>query len=561
MLRCWLAFIALFALAVTPAHATPASEKLEAILAPLVGEPLGPFVLSPDVKAERHRITLHLRATDGGRDAHIELRHPGRRGHSVGSFAVNVRASFSQARTAARHARLDAIQQVLAHLERGDPGTLGPSMSAPHPNRWLSLFPQVPLALGGISLVALLLGWLRAGRPVPGFKLQHLIPAAIQVTLYTYWSLYVSTVSARFVDIAAQLLFAYAVDLGIAAIRGRRWRLTFGPLPIVFSTNLFVWFANPVEQCAVIVFALVSKAWITRRTGGHIFNPSAFGISVLAAATLLLPGVFGWGSPTPDTEMNIPPNMVELMLVLALAAQLRFPIVLVPLGAVAGLGLFQTLGLRPPNPWWPATLLILLLFSTDPRTLPRTNPGRLLFGLLFGVAIGSLSWFLTSQRTPDVYAKVLPIPLLNLLAPRLDAWADRLHEAWCAFWQRLATFGRLGPLRHMTATLTPAHNRLHVAGWVLLAILSVRTQKARAFQTLTHWTHETPHITAAEPLGFPDCDLNPVWCEPFSFVGEARMWLAARSEQPPDPPHRLADPPKDAPSLSTPPGVPRPRTQ
>lgn len=135
---------------------------------------------------------------------------------------------------------------------------------------------------------------------------------------------------------------------------------------------------------------------------------------------------------------------------------------------------------------------------------------------------------------PDVYAKVLPIPLLNLLAPRLDAWAGRLHAGWCALWDRLATFGRLGPVRHMSAALTPAHNRLHVAAWVLLAVVSVRAQKPGAFQTLTHWTHETPHIAVAEPLAFPDCRLNPVWCEPFSFVGEVRMWWAARPGRPPE---------------------------
>ena len=43
---------------------------------------------------------------------------------------------------------------------------------------------------------------------------------------------------------SAQLLFAYAFDMLLAWSRGEEYVLGFGPFPIVFSTNLFLWFKD-----------------------------------------------------------------------------------------------------------------------------------------------------------------------------------------------------------------------------------------------------------------------------------------------------------------------------
>jgi hypothetical protein len=42
--------------------------------------------------------------------------------------------------------------------------------------------------------------------------------------------------------IAAQLLFAYAFDMLLGWSRRDTYTLGFGPFPVIFSINLFLWF-------------------------------------------------------------------------------------------------------------------------------------------------------------------------------------------------------------------------------------------------------------------------------------------------------------------------------
>jgi hypothetical protein len=41
---------------------------------------------------------------------------------------------------------------------------------------------------------------------------------------------------------AGQLLFAYAFDMLLGWSRRERYTLGFGPFPVIFSINLFLWF-------------------------------------------------------------------------------------------------------------------------------------------------------------------------------------------------------------------------------------------------------------------------------------------------------------------------------
>lgn len=508
------------AASVAEAGERPLEAEVRALLDPVWGTDLGGGMVLDEIDAQSHQIALVLHDGEGRRAARVVLKHPERQGHRVGSFSASLQTSFSQIRTERDRQTLDAIHAVVRTVDRRDPGDLGRQLRPAHPHPWLWRGVRAWRWLPAAVLALVILGWTRRDQLQWVLRPNHLVPAMIQCTLYTYWWLYTSPVQSRFVDIAAQLAFAYGFEGLLRWSRGRTWQVSLGPVPVVLSTNLFVWFSQPWLQCTAIAIALFTKEFV-HRDGRHIFNPSAFAVATLAVATLTLPTVFGWGTPTPDVELNLPPNMAELMLILTVIAQLRFPIVLVPMAATLGVLIARLGGLSPPDPFWPATFLILLLFATDPKTLPSTTPGRVVYGLCLGVALSAISEVLSGASLPDTYAKVIPIPVLNYLAPQLDRLGQGAYDRWNAL---VSVEG--SPARQALGRfLDPAYNRAHVALWVVIAVLGIANQKAASFQVLAHWQYETPGIVTADPLAFPTCADNPAWCTPFGFLPEARMWL------------------------------------
>src|SRR5262245_9107057 len=71
---------------------------------------------------------------------------------------------------------------------------------------------------------------------------QHYLQACIQGSLLVYWGWYWRQVYDSAHLIAAQLLFAYAFDMLLNWTRRDVYALGFGPFPVVFSMNLFLWF-------------------------------------------------------------------------------------------------------------------------------------------------------------------------------------------------------------------------------------------------------------------------------------------------------------------------------
>jgi TPR repeat protein len=61
-----------------------------------------------------------------------------------------------------------------------------------------------------------------------------------------------------------------------------------------------------------------------------------------------------------------------------------------------------------------------LLFN-DPSTSPRTELGRILFGVLYGLAVITLFGLLERTGIPTHYDKLLAVPILNLLIQGIDA--------------------------------------------------------------------------------------------------------------------------------------------
>lgn len=368
---------------------------------------------------------------------------------------------------------------------------------------------QLPLAaMLLVPWAALLAVASRGGRGwevVPVFRLTHALPAVLQTILFAYWSVYWSPVRQHVPAILFQLLFAYAFDGLLSLSLRRRWELSLGPIPVVLSTNLFVQFAPAVLDASLVMIALalLSKALI-RVNGKHVFNPSAFGICIV--------GLFWISARLPpngdvSSQLNLAPNMAELLLVLGLVVQLRVRTVLLTAFSAVGLLLGQAVtGFNHFSPTWPAVLVVITLLATDPASTPVTGPGRALGGLALGFFMpmaGAATAALTGGW--DFYGKVLLIPVLNLLAPTFDRLGARLPV-------------RAGALLDFKFT------RVHVAAWFVTAgLLLWVAPKMHEREAELHQAAHTPLVVMNED-GTVSCERNPVFCRPFTFVDELSLW-------------------------------------
>ncbi len=329
----------------------------------------------------------------------------------------------------------------------------------------------------GALLVWSALVWWRAWRSgralaiefVPGRK-SHYIQGSVQLCVYAYWGWYWRNVYAEAPLILAQLVFLYAFDALLAWTRGRSWRLGFGPLPIVLSTNVFIWFRHDwyAFQFVLLAAAALGKdlvQWEREGRRTHIFNPSAFGLA-LVSLVLILTGTtrYTWGIEIAST-IGRPPHIYLEIFLLGLVVQFFFATTLMTLSAAAVLCLCNSVYQRATGTYFfvdtnlpIAIFLGLHLLVTDPSTSPRTNVGRVIFGGLYGLGNVVLYALLQHYQVPEFYDKLLPVPLLNLSV----RWMDRL-----------ATSGVLGRWREFESRFRPRSlNLVHMGTWAaLFAIL------------------------------------------------------------------------------------------
>ena len=67
-----------------------------------------------------------------------------------------------------------------------------------------------------------------------------------------------------------------------------------------------------------------------------------------------------------------------------------------------------------------AVFLGMHLLFTDPSTSPRTELGRIIFGVLYGLSSVALYQLLGAAGLPTFYDKLLQVPLLNLSVKLID---------------------------------------------------------------------------------------------------------------------------------------------
>lgn len=134
---------------------------------------------------------------------------------------------------------------------------------------------------------------------------QHYLQACAQGSVLLYWGWYWPPVYAFAPFILAQLFFAYAFDMLLGWSRRHTYALGFGPFPVIFSINLFLWFKPDwfYLQFLMAAVGLAAKEFIRWNRDGrrvHIFNPSSFPLAVFSLA-LLATHMSGltWGQTLP----------------------------------------------------------------------------------------------------------------------------------------------------------------------------------------------------------------------------------------------------------------------
>lgn len=290
---------------------------------------------------------------------------------------------------------------------------------------------------------------------------QHYVQAMVQVSVYSYWGYYWRPVYDHFWLILGQILFAYSFDMLLSWSRRRDYTLGFGPVPIILSVNLFLWFRDDwfYLQFLMIAIGFMGKEYVRWQREGknvHIFNPSAFALGIFSLILITTNTTsLTWGQEIAST-LTLAPNIYTFLFLIGLVVMYFFSITLVAGMAAITLFLFSTLYSTATGiPYFidseiPAAVFLgLHLLITDPSTSPRTPFGKLLFGILYGLGVFALYTILGAVGAPTFYDKLLCVPLLNLSVIAIDRAVRSVNtetvvNVWKPDW-----FGGRGNLAHM----------------------------------------------------------------------------------------------------------------
>jgi hypothetical protein len=298
----------------------------------------------------------------------------------------------------------------------------------------------------------------------------HYVQFVMHSSVYLYWGWYWREVYHDLSLIAAQIVFAYAVDALVCWSRRDKWMAGFGPIPIVMSTNLFLWFKDDwfFLQFLLIATGLLGKEFIRWKREGrltHIFNPSAFSLFIFSIVLIATKSTdLSWGFQI-ATTFHRPPHIYLEIFLLGLVVQSLFRVTLVTLSAAAALyglnlwytgmtGDYQFVDSNIPV----AVFLGLHLLVTDPATSPRSSLGKILFGGLYGVGVFGAYGVLKLINAPEFYDKLLVVPPLNLSVRALDRFSD-------------AVMARLRPLNSVFRWQPQQANFAWMGAWICLFVI------------------------------------------------------------------------------------------
>ena len=293
------------------------------------------------------------------------------------------------------------------------------------------------------SLIAwnglLLAGALRRGwtlRVEVVLRKQHYLQACAQASVLLYWGWYWREVYHSAHLVAAQLLFAYAFDMLLSWSRRDTYTLGFAPFPVIFSINLFLWFKADwfYLQFLMIVVGFAAKELIRWEKDGrrtHVFNPSSLPLGIFSFG-LLLTGTtdITWGHEVANT-LNHAPHIYLMIFLIGLPGQFLFGVTTMTMSAAVTMYAFGLFYFALTGTYFffdsyipIAVFLGMHLLFTDPSTSPRTELGRIIFGVVYALSAIALYDLLSGLGAPTFYDKLLAVPIMNLAIKAID-WVAR----------------------------------------------------------------------------------------------------------------------------------------
>ena len=296
----------------------------------------------------------------------------------------------------------------------------------------------------------------------------HYVQALVHTSIFVYWGMYWKFIYGQALLIVAQIFFAYAFDVLLSWSRGNRWRLGFGPFPIILSTNLFLCFKDDwfYLQFIMIAVGMLGKEFIRWQKDGrsaHIFNPSAFALFTFSIGLIATGRTDITWAEGIAINLGLPEHIYLQIFILGLIVQYLFNVTLVTLAAGAALYVLNTVYTSITGIYWfldssipIAVFLGLHLLITDPATSPRSNFGKIVFGALYGGGVFALYGLLEWWGFPRFYDKLLCVPFLNLMIQGLDRMA------------LINPLGRFAIFSRMAALKPTQQNLIHMALWILL---------------------------------------------------------------------------------------------
>ena len=352
-------------------------------------------------------------------------------------------------------------------------GALGaiPSVSRNSSLVWSLLTAALVLVGWQLGLALSARGSKRRLDVVIALRTQHYLQACAQLSVLCYWGWYWRPVYDQFPLIVAQLVFAYAFDMLLTWSRRDRYVLGFGPFPIIFAINLFLWFQPQwfVLQLLTIAVGFTAKEFIRWERDGrrvHIFNPSSLPLALCSLVLILTSTTHHTLGQEISTTLDIPPAIGLWIFLVALPGQYVFGIALMTMSAVVTLFIFGQAYLAVTGTYFfidsyiPAAVFLgMHLLFTDPSTSPRTDLGRLIFGVLYALSVAGLYSILGAIGAPTFYDKLLAVPLLNLMVQTLD----RIAES--------RVLGRLVPVTGRQGLTPRRRNVVYMATWVMSFLL------------------------------------------------------------------------------------------
>ncbi|MGP1346858.1 MAG: hypothetical protein ACTS3F_09375 [Phycisphaerales bacterium] len=310
--------------------------------------------------------------------------------------------------------------------------------------------------LGASALLLAWQGWLwaRARSTARSLKIEyykpmpvHFVQAGVQASLYAYWGFFWPEIYAQAPLIIAQMVFLLLFDGMVSWARGWNWRVSFVPVPIILSTNLFLWFRDDIFyfQFVLVAIIVLAKHFLTWERDGkrtHIFNPSAFGLSIVSIGVILAGATHLTYARELATTITEPPMIYVYIFAIGLIVQFFFRITLMVMSTAITLAIMNLIYTQITGVYHfgnttiaASVFLGLHLLLTDPATSPRTNLGRVAFGAFYGIGYFFMFDLLGRLGVPELYSKLFPVPILNLFTLVIDRATrtgilGRINKAW-----------------------------------------------------------------------------------------------------------------------------------